>query len=123
MGRSLPILSIRLGEEPYGFLAREQAIQGIEVTEDKLARSIFNVFVKNKQTQKRMAESLAYRFAESNAYATAKSNFALLEKTEYWDKRLSAQVKRAVKENSQVSDAWYIPEKVQTFFKAKGGKD
>ena len=32
MGRSLPILTIRLGEDPYGFLAREQAILRESIT-------------------------------------------------------------------------------------------
>jgi hypothetical protein len=123
MGRSLPILTIRLGEDPYGFLAREQAIQGIDVTEDKVARAIFNVFVKNKQTQKRMAQSLVSRFVGSNSFASAKVNFALLEKVEYWDRQLTTQVKKAVKENGQISDAWYLPQKVQAFLKAKASKD
>lgn len=122
MGRSLPILAIRLGEDPYGFLAREQAIQGIDAREGKLARAIFRIFLKNKKTQKRMAESLAYRFSESNSFAAAKDNFTLLEKTEYWDKHLAAQVKKAAKENSQVSEAWGIPEKVQTFLNAHSNK-
>jgi hypothetical protein len=123
MGRSLPILGIRLGEDPYGFLAREQAIQGVGVSEEKLARAIFNVFVKNKQTQKRMAESLVSRFAESNSFADAKANFALLEKTEYWDRRLTATVKKAVKDKSQISGAWYVPAKVQSFLKQKSSKE
>ena len=43
LGRGLPILTVLLGEEPYGFLAREQAIQGVGITDEKLARSIFGV--------------------------------------------------------------------------------
>lgn len=123
MGRSLPILSIRLGEDPYGFLAREQAIQGVGATEDKLARAIFNVFVKNKQTQKRMAQSLVSRFVGSNTFASAKENFALIENTEYWDAQLSTMVKKAAKENNQISDAWYLTDKVKAFLKTKATKE
>jgi hypothetical protein len=123
MGRSLPILCIRLGEDPYGFLAREQAIQGISATEEKLAKAIFNVFVKNKQTHKRMAQSLAARFATSDSFANAKGNFALLEKAEYWDSQLTAMVRKAVKNNSQISGAWYIPDKVRSFLSAKSNKE
>jgi hypothetical protein len=41
LGRGLPILSIRLGEDPYGFLGREQAIQGVGVSEEKLVGRLF----------------------------------------------------------------------------------
>jgi TIR domain-containing protein len=122
LGRSLPILGIRLGEDPYGFLAREQAIQGIGVKPDKLARSIFGVFLKNKQTRKRMAQSLASCFTSSHSFQQAKDNFSLLEHAEYWDEKLSASVAAAVKHNSQVRDAFGVPERVKLFLKQQGSK-
>jgi hypothetical protein len=119
LGRGIPILSVKLGLDPYGFLAREQAIQGDGVEEAKLARMIFAVFVKNKQTRKRMAESLVHRFESSGTFQEAKDNFALLERVEYWDEHLTRAVKAAVKMNSQVSEAWHVPDKVKIFLKKK----
>jgi hypothetical protein len=122
LGRSLPILAVRLGEDPYGFLAREQAIQGMGVKPDKLAHSVFKVFLKNKQTRKRLAESLVQSFVTSNSFQKAKDNFAALEEIEYWDEHLASAVKAAVKENSQIAEAWGIPEKVKAFLKTMSAK-
>jgi TIR domain len=117
LGRSLPILTIRLGVDPYGFLAREQAIQGKGVHADTLAQSVFSVFLKNKQTRKRLTESVVQRFIASDSFFNAKDNFTLLEKIEYWDEHLAKAVKSAVKLNSQIGDAWGLPARVAAFLK------
>jgi hypothetical protein len=119
LGRSLPILTIRLGENPYGFLAREQAIQGTGANPEKLALSVFKVFLKNKQTQQRLTELLVHRFVTSKSFQKAKDNFAVLQEIEYWDEHLGSTIKSAVKENSQIAGAWGMPEKVKAFLKSR----
>lgn len=116
LGRSLPILTVRLGDDdPYGFLAREQAIQGRNVPPKELARAIFQVFARNKRTRRRVAELLVYRFTSSFSFQNAKENFELLKDASYWDEQLSKSVASAVKQNSQVAGAFGIPEKVKHF--------
>jgi hypothetical protein len=123
LGRGLPIVSVRMGQDPYGFLGREQAISGAEVLDAKLAQAIFEVFVKNKQTKKRMAESIVRRFTSSNTFAEAKQNFNLLRQSVYWDKQLSAAVGLAGEQNSQISGSFGLPAKLRRFLKQKNTAD
>jgi hypothetical protein len=121
LGRGIPILTVRLGEDPYGFLGREQAIPG-DVKMEKLADSIFKVFVKNKLTRKRMAESVVYGLRSSHSYQEAKDNMTLVEQVQYWDEFLTSAIRAAIKENSQVSDAFGVPERVKQFLRQQSAK-
>jgi TIR domain len=58
MGRGLPVFSVRLGQDPYGFIGRFQAFDGKNNTADVLAAELFVAYRKNKQTQGKMADSL-----------------------------------------------------------------
>jgi hypothetical protein len=121
LGRGLPIVSVRMGQDPYGFLGREQAISGAEVNA-QLAQSIFEIFAKNKHTKKRMTESIAQRFTSSNTFAEAKQNFALLQQCMYWDKHLSATVALAAEQNSQISGSFGLPAKLRRFLEQKNAE-
>jgi len=123
LGRGIPIVSVRMGQDPYGFLGREQAIIGAEIVDAKLAQSIFEIFVKNKQTKKRMAESIVLRFTSSETFAEAKKNFALLQQAVYWDKQLSATARLAAEQNSQISGSFGLPAKLGAFLKTKNAGD
>jgi hypothetical protein len=79
MGRGLPIFSVRVGQDPYGFIGRYQAFNGTGKEHQTLAKEIFDAFRKNKQTQQRMSEVLVGLFEHSKSFAEAKVNIGLLE--------------------------------------------
>jgi len=123
LGRGLPIVSLKMGLDPYGFLGREQAVLGTEAVDAELAQSTFEVFVKHKQTKKRMAESIVNGFVSSNTFAEAKKNFALLQQAVYWDSRLSAKVNLAGEQNSQISGSFGLPAKLKAFLSQRNPED
>lgn len=48
MGRGVPTFAVRLGKDPYGFIGRFQAFNGIGKSAESLAREIFRVAQKQK---------------------------------------------------------------------------
>ncbi len=117
MGRSIPVVSVSLGETPYGFIGRQQAANGINKDEDTIARELANIFCRHKQTRKRMAIATVRRFEESDSFAEAKANMASVEKLKYWDSRLQSRVRKAVKKNGQIEGSWGVPQQVETLLK------
>lgn len=73
MGRGVPVFSVRLGQDPYGFIGRFQAFAGNEKTASTLAQELFHSFRKNKRCQGKMAEPLVRLFENSSSFAEAKT--------------------------------------------------
>jgi hypothetical protein len=113
MGRGLPVFSVRLGQDPYGFIGRLQAFDGKNKTADVLAAELFVAFRKNKQTQGKMADSLVRLFEESHRYATAKERIRHLEELELWEPSFSERITAAAKRNSQISESFGVPGRIR----------
>jgi hypothetical protein len=75
---------------------------------------LFRIFYTHPQTKRRMTEALVHKFENSNSYESAKENMSLLENVEYWDDALSKRLRKAVKENRQISESWGVPERVKS---------
>lgn len=112
MGRALPIYSIRFGQDPYGFIGRFQAFSGNNKNPAQLARELFDVYRKNKQTQSAMANVLIKLFETSSTFANAKKHVGYLEELEIWDSSFSTRIQTAVENNGQIDGSWGVPERV-----------
>jgi hypothetical protein len=112
MGRRLLIITVRLGEDPYGFIGRFQAVSGSTLSSDVLAGRIFDLFKKNKRTKELAAIGLVSSFVASDSYARAKARATLLAKAEYWDKDLSNRCLVALHENKQIYQAFGVPDQL-----------
>jgi hypothetical protein len=121
MGRNLPVFSVRLGEDPYGFIGRFQAFQGNSKPAAALAQEVFDVLVKHKQTRRQMAEALLQRVEDSDTFAQAKANVAHLEKATYWQSSFAQRLLLAVKSNGQLNGSWGVPERIAQLVKAHEG--
>ena len=117
MGRGVPVYSVRFEEDPYGFIHRFQAFEGNGKTVKSLAAELFNSYRKDKQTQRRMSGALVTLFETSRSFATSKKLMGHLEEIEIWDPSFSARLRAAVKDNSQVSGSWGVPERVTQLVK------
>jgi hypothetical protein len=121
MGRGLPVFAVRFGQDPYGFIARFQGFTGNGKTSDALARELFDTYLKNTQTQKRMAEVLLSLFQESGSFAAAKTRIGYLEQLVVWDQSYVSRLEVALQSNSQISCSWGVPERVQVLAKKWAG--
>jgi nucleoside 2-deoxyribosyltransferase len=123
MGRGVPVFAVRFDQDPYGFIGRFQAFNGIGKSAAPLAKELFDSYRKNKQTQHRMSEVVVGLFEQSGSFAAAKSHIGYLEELEYWEPPFSTRIRSAAKGNSQVSESWGVPERVNALIKkwAKSG--
>jgi hypothetical protein len=117
LGRGLLVISLKMGLDPYGFMGHEQALPCGRELNLPIARQIFEILLRHKQTQKRMSESLVSRFVNSASFADAKANITLLEKAVYWDKRLSDEIGTAVEENRQIEGSFGVADRVAALIK------
>ena len=118
LARHLPVVSVNLGCDPYGFIERFQALDGQDKTATTLARDLFTVLNRNAMTYRRIAYSVVRRFAESESWNEAKINMGLLEKLEYWDSTLSDIAQRAINKNGELRHAFGVPERLGSFIES-----
>lgn len=111
LGRDLLIIPVRMGQDPYGFIGKFQAITYKDV--NTLSDDIFQALQKNKKTNHKIASSTIYKFENSDSFASAKSNISIVEENTYWDKTLIKRLQTSVDNNSQIKHSFGIPEKVR----------
>jgi hypothetical protein len=112
MGRGLPAFSIRLGQDPYGFIGRFQGFNGNGKSAAQLATELFNAYRSNKQTREQLAHGVVATFESSDSFALAKRNVGLLEALEYWEPAFSTRIQKAAENNGQIQSSWGVPERV-----------
>lgn len=113
MGRGRLAVAVRMGEEPYGFVAKLQAFQGNGKTARELATEMFEAFISNELTREAMAPVVVSNFVTSGSFASAKKNVEYLEKIGHWEPGFSAKITRALETNSQVEFATGVPDRVR----------
>jgi len=113
MGRYLPVFSVRLGQDPYGFIGRFQAFDGGRKHPTDLARELVECLKTHKQTRHLMANALVTLFEESGSFADAKERIGHLEKIDYWSNSFSERLRNAVEANPQIDGAWGVADRVE----------
>lgn len=111
--RRVLIIPIRLGVDPYGFIARYQGFNGRNRTPDEIAAGIVEILVGRDLTAAQMAEALVAHFERSESFEEAKRNVKLLQQVKKWTPGLLRRLEAAVEENNQIGDAWGVPEKIR----------
>lgn len=112
MGRGLPVFAVKFDHGPYGFIGRFQAFDGNNKKPFELAAELFDTFRKHKQTQGRMAQALIALFETSESFSLSKTLINYIEELQVWDSSFSFRLQTAVKSNTQISEAWGVPERV-----------
>ncbi len=113
MGRGIPTFAVRFGQDPYGFLARFQAFNGLGKQVGELAGELFGALMKHPSTRCQIAESLVNLFELSGSFAQSKERIGYLEQVEYLDSHLASRIQLAAKENFQIKDSWGVGQRVQ----------
>jgi len=108
-GRGTFIIPVKLGLDPYGFIGRYQALNGIERKPHELAESIFEVLKENDQTKEKIAHAVVTKFINSGTFAKAKFNMSLLERLPFLEAHQLEKIELACRENDQVSGSYYVP--------------
>jgi len=112
IGRGVPIVPIKFDLDPYGFIGKYQALQGKEKTHDEIAQEIVKNLMNKANIGLKITEGLVNKFVRSNTWAQVKTNMSLLEECKFFNPNIPKQLKKAVKENSQIRDSWGVPGRV-----------
>lgn len=113
IGKGVPVISVRLKLDPYGFIGKYQGMQGVGKTSKQIAKELVEILLKNKIAQPKVIKGLVHRFSESSSYAESKEKIELIEKASNITIDLLEILTESVKGNSQVRDSWGVPEKIK----------
>ncbi len=108
LGRHIPVIPVRHGADPHGFIAKFQAVALEPNTHPThAADTMFRGLLQHPRLGDLLARPVVRRFAATGSYDGARNNFPLLARVpvEAWDRDMVETVERAVEENSQLKEA------------------
>jgi hypothetical protein len=108
LARRIPIVPVRLGVDPHGFIAKFQAARVDQRgTARWIADGIFRALARHTAVRELMVAPVVYRFANTKSFDGARANLPLLTAipAELWTRDLVDVVIRALDENSQLREA------------------
>lgn len=113
MGRKIPVIGIRLGQDPYGFIGRQQGLPGNFADTKNMAEGIVEILLRNDHAKKRLQEALIFSFEKAINFAASKAVIKKLEYLEYISDDDLSRLELACESNDQVGKSWGVPERVK----------
>ncbi len=107
LGRQVPVVAIRRGIDPYGFIGRYQAIRGSDLTAEELATKVFDVLWRDREHHPLVEQSVAYALAESHSFAQTRLLYRYIREVNLWSSDMIDVVQDSLERNRNVYDAWY----------------
>jgi hypothetical protein len=108
LARRVPIVPVRLGVDPHGFIAKFQAAR-VEhpQTAPWITDGIFRALARHAALRELMVAPVVHRFAATTNFDGARENFPLLQDVpaELWTRDLVELAERALENNSQLRNA------------------
>jgi len=120
VNRRVLIVPVRLGVDPYGFIARYQGFTPSEADPRAIADGLFKILCKHDLTSERMGTSLVSHFTDSESFASAKTNVKLLQHVKTWTPEMLREIEQAVEKSRQIRESFNVPEAVRAIVKKHG---
>lgn len=117
IGRKLPMISVKIGQDPHGFIGKYQALQGHGKTSAQLAREIFDILISNPIIGPRITDGLVQQLTNSYSFDRSKSLIGHIKSSSYLNSKHIIAMKEAVDTNSQVNGSWGVPEEINRLAK------
>ena len=108
IGRQIPIIPIRLGMDPYGFIGKYQALSGSNKNAEALAEEVYELLWTMSVLKTSLSESLVTRFEKSKDYRHANVLMEHLNKIENAPPQLVERLEKASTNNNQVAGAYKV---------------
>jgi len=125
MGRSIPVVPVRIEIDPYGFFGMIQAVpwSAGDEPEADAAKTIVGTLMKDKRTSERVTDAIVLMLEHATSYANANAlATALLEGDAKVSPTHLGRLRRAQLENSQVEGAWRVDAALTALEKRVGDK-
>lgn len=117
IGRRLPVIAVRQGLDPYGFIGKYQALNGTGKNTKQLAKEIFDLFLPEPIIGPKITTSLVKLLSESYSFDRSKTLTGYITDSKYLNSKHAAAMKEAVESNSQVHGSWGVPEQISSLAK------
>ncbi len=111
--RGVPIVSVRLGLDPYGFIGKQQALSGRLETPGLLASAIVDALLCQPATAAIMRDSLVLALEKSASFAVSKLIAPKLESIARFTPEQLTRMEAACRANVDVRDAFGVPAKIR----------
>jgi TIR domain len=104
LGRSIPIIPVRRGLDPYGFIGKYQGFQALGKSVDEVAEAIFTILSKNLDTRNRMIDCLIDLLLLAKNKKEAIERISALLKMEEIPKERVQLIRERFTENTNLSE-------------------
>lgn len=108
IGRGVPIVAVRLGQDPYGFIGKFQAFSGIGKSSEEIADELVQAFLLNKRLQGRMASALVQSFETAKGYTAANRLMEHIKALTSLSEDLVQRLEKTPEQNSGVKRAYKV---------------
>lgn len=112
IGRSIPVIPIRMGTDPYGFIGKIQALPGGNKAPPLLAKDAYSLLWTVPPLEARLAETLVTKFERAENYYQANDLMDYIEKIERASPALIERLEAAPKQNGQVDGAFEVQKRL-----------
>jgi len=124
IGRRVPIIPIRLGCDPYGFIGKFQAVAGHGKAPTLLASELFELLWARISLRSRLSLGLVSAFEQAPSFKVANELMGILERIAELSPDLIERIARAPDTNSQVRGAFAVESKLAPFLqRLRGAKE
>lgn len=113
VARGVLVIPVRLGLDPYGFIARKQGLSGDLAKPGDLAADLVQILARRQSTGAVMREGLVVALEESSSFAASSRVTTLIETARGFTEEQLARMEAAIQTNSQVGGSWRVPGKLQ----------
>ncbi len=120
IGRGIPIISVKLGIDPYGFIGKYQAVTGYSKKPEDLAKELFELFFSDLSIKGRVMEALVSRFEKAETFSHADKLFGYLQQIKDVPPHIIEQIKNAYKSNSQLRNSFKVRDNLPILLKRWG---
>lgn len=114
IGRGVPVIPVRIGIDPYGFIGKFQAVMGKGKYPNQLAKEIYDLLwkVKTPSTNQRIIQGLVSVFEKSASFNHADRLMEYIVKIEMAPPAVIERLANAFKNNGQVAGAGLVAERL-----------
>jgi hypothetical protein len=118
IGRGALVLAVRCPENPYGFIAKHQALRGDLAKPRDLAGAIVDVLLKRPETDDLMREALTRAFENSPGYVESIATSRKIVATTGFNVDQLARLEAAITANNQVANAYGVNARLRLYLSA-----
>jgi hypothetical protein len=120
LGCGLLVIPINIGIDPYGFMARKQAMHGSFEKVEQLTIDLIEVLLKHATTSKPMCEALVRAFEKASSFINARKVSQMIISANNFTQEQLSRIQQACNNNDQVCKSFGVPERIENYLDTQG---